>query len=597
MSAASSWLELLLRGAPLDELEENRRTLLRDSGPAEEVEAEARRAFQLHAQLRERALRATELAALSDIATRLTSVRDMPELLNSIAGQARVLLRSDVTYLALAQAGELRIRYFDGMIGPTARDLHLSMTAGLVGRIFSTGKPSWTSDYLADRGIEHDPSADEFAREEQLCSILGVPLHSRGEVLGVLFAAERTHRPFSDSEISLLSGLAAHAAVALENARLFESERSAAEELRARAGATTQAIALHDRLTDTAVRGGGPAAVVEALAAVLQRPVQLIGADDLPRAGAPLTSAELSKRFSAGNPKTVVATANGSDVLLLSPIIAAEEYLGCLAVRSPAALDAEIRLVERGALVIALSLIQERAVAAATMRSRSDFLIALVEGGDEQVLARQAAGMRIDLRKPHVLALVEPEEPAGRTAAFDLANRRGGLAVDRGGRTLLFLDAETDLTPLASCTTVAVSAPLSGVAALPEAYAGLRRCLQAVLALGKRRVVAERSALGVFQFLLSPGGPDEAGELIRATVGPLATHDRDRGTDLMRTLEAYLDSGRQHSATADALHIHPNTLYQRLHRIDEVLGADWRRADQALTLHVALTLQRLADAL
>lgn len=597
MSAAPSWLELLLRGAALAELEAHRRELLATGVRTDEVEAEAGRAFQLHAQLRDRALRVAELAALSDIATRLTSVRDMPELLSTIAAQARVLLRSDVTYLALAQEGQLRIRYFDGMLGSAARDLRLSMTAGLVGRIFASGKPSWTSDYLADRGIEHDTSADEFAREEQLCSILGVPLHSHGEVLGVLFAAERTHRPFADPEISLLAGLAAHAAVALENARLFEAERDATEELRTRAAATAQAIALHDRLTETAVRGGGPSAVVDALAAVLQRPVQLIGADDLPRAGSTLTTEALSKRFSPARAKTVVVPVGEAQVLLLSPIIAAEEYLGCLVVRTPTAVDAEIRLVERGALVIALSLIQEQAVAAATTRSRSDFLIAVVEGGEEPVLARQAAAMHIDLRKPHVLALVEPEEASGRAAALDLANRRGGLAAERAGRIVLFVTADTDLAALAACATVAVSEPLFGLSGVPEAYAGLRRCLQAMLALGKHRVVAGRSVLGIFQFLLSTGGTDEAGELIRRTIGPLADHDAQRGTDLVRTLEAYLDSGRQHSATAEALHIHPNTLYQRLHRIDEVLGPDWRRSDQALIMHVALTLQRLASAI
>jgi DNA-binding PucR family transcriptional regulator len=109
--------------------------------------------------------------------------------------------------------------------------------------------------------------------------------------------------------------------------------------------------------------------------------------------------------------------------------------------------------------------------------------------------------------------------------------------------------------------------------------------------------VGSAEVLGVYRFLLAPGGPDEAAEFVRRTVGPLLDHDAARGTDLARTLEEYLASGRQHGATAERLHIHPNTLYQRLGRIGAVLGEDWRSPDAALDLHVALRLHRLAQSL
>jgi DNA-binding PucR family transcriptional regulator len=132
---------------------------------------------------------------------------------------------------------------------------------------------------------------------------------------------------------------------------------------------------------------------------------------------------------------------------------------------------------------------------------------------------------------------------------------------------------------------------------MPDALAAARRCLTALLALGRRGVVGSSEVLGVYRFLLAPGGPEEAVEFVRRTVGPLLDHDAARGTELGRTLEAYLASGRQHSATAEQLHIHPNTLYQRLTRIGAVLGEDWREPDSALDLHVALRLHRLAGDL
>ena len=50
---------------------------------------------------------------------------------------------------------------------------------------------------------------------------------------------------------------------------------------------------------------------------------------------------------------------------------------------------------------------------------------------------------------------------------------------------------------------------------------------------------------------------------------------------------------RHHARTCDALHIHPNTLYQRLDRVTEVLGPRWKEPDRALELQVALRLHRL----
>jgi hypothetical protein len=595
VTVRESWLQLLLRDAPPEELEGHRQELLADAD-ADTVDCEAREALQLHSLLRDRAQRATELAALSDMAARLTSVRDLDELLNDVATQARLLLRTDVTYLALREGDVLRIKHFNGTLGPAFRDIKLSLTDGLAGRVYSSGAASWTSDYLNDPTFTHIAAADSLAGEETLRAILGVPLHARGETFGVLFAAERSVRPFVDGEISLLAGLAGHASVAIENARLFDAERAAAEELRAGALSVGRAIALHERLTEAAVRGGGPRAVVKALADVLAVPVQLLDANDLPLAGPELGVPAPSSSFTSGDLRTTVV----DDGFVLCPVVAAEDYLGCLVVHANSATSsdgAEVRLLERGALGIALSLVQERALHDAAARSAGELLAALVEGGEPEVLERRAKSARLDLRVPHVLALVETIGSGARGTCAALAQRHGGLVVDRAGRTLVLVREGVDLSPLAGQATVGVSPAFTGAAAMPEALAAARRCLTALLALGRRGVVGGAESLGVYRFLLATGGPDEAAEFVRRTVGPLLDHDGARGTDLARTLEEYLASGRQHGATAERLHIHPNTLYQRLARIGAVLGEDWREPDAALDLHVALRLHRLAQSL
>ncbi|MGZ6827666.1 MAG: GAF domain-containing protein, partial [Mycobacteriales bacterium] len=509
---ATSWLDLLLREASASEIDAYRASRLEESQDPAAVEAEARRALQVSALLRDRAQRVAELAAVNRIAARLTSVRDLIDLLTDIAVQARQLLHTDVAYLALVEGDGLVIRYFDGAVGATLQDIRLSLTEGLAGRVVQTGRPSWTSDYLGDRTIVHSADADRLAGDEQLRSILGVPLSAGGELVGVLFAAERSRRPFSDSEVVLLQSLAAHAAVALDNAHLLEAERRASDELRAGAEAVYRAIALHERLLETAVSGGGPAAVVEALADVLKAPVQLLDPSDGLLAGPDLPAPAAASLLGAGAAGTVVL-----DDVVLCPVVAAEDYLGCLVLHgSRDSLDsAQVRLLERGALGIALSLVQAGAVADAATRSAGEVLAALVEGGEPEVLERRAAGVRVDLRKPHVLALVEPHEPGTRSVAGGLAGRHRGLVVERGSRLLLLVPADVDLSPLAPLATVGLSEPLVGAAAMPAALATARRCLQALLALGRRHVVGGAEALGVYRFLLAPGGADEAAQLVR----------------------------------------------------------------------------------
>jgi DNA-binding PucR family transcriptional regulator len=132
---------------------------------------------------------------------------------------------------------------------------------------------------------------------------------------------------------------------------------------------------------------------------------------------------------------------------------------------------------------------------------------------------------------------------------------------------------------------------------VPEAHAEAKRCLAAALALGRRHLVASADSLGVYRFLLASDARDDSAAFVRHTLGPLLDHDEAKGSDLTRTVEAYLSSGRQHTATAEALHIHPNTLYQRLTRITAILGEDWRTPDRALDVHVAVRLHRLAQQL
>jgi non-heme chloroperoxidase len=62
------------------------------------------------------------------------------------------------------------------------------------------------------------------------------------------------------------------------------------------------------------------------------------------------------------------------------------------------------------------------------------------------------------------------------------------------------------------------------------------------------------------------------------------------------TLATYLEQAQRHAQTCSTLHIHPNTLYQRLAPITELLGPSWKDPGRTLEVHLALRLHRPLDA-
>jgi signal transduction histidine kinase len=118
-------------------------------------------------------------------------------------------------------------------IGPLPR------THGLLAAMLTDPEPYRTDDIRADPRFEWWPEAHPRMR-----SFLGVPLVFKGDIVGAFYLTDKDGG-FDDGDVALVRGLAAHAAVVIENARLFEAsrEQSIAEER------SRLARDLHDALT------------------------------------------------------------------------------------------------------------------------------------------------------------------------------------------------------------------------------------------------------------------------------------------------------------------------------------------------------------
>ncbi|MBB5873049.1 sugar diacid utilization regulator [Allocatelliglobosispora scoriae] len=589
-------------------------------------------ALRVRALLERRRRRELELSGLFDTASDLAGLRDLDGVLRAIVHRSRSLLGTDVAYLTLndPETGDTYMRVTDGSISARFQRLRLPLGAGLGGLVAETGTPYATANYGEDERFRHLGDIDEGVREEGLVAILGVPLRLGARVIGVLFAANRSARPFAREEVALLVSLGAHAAVAIDTARLLAETQTALDELsaanaviRAHSSSVERAAAAHDRMTSLVLRGGGVEDVAAAVTEVLGGALLVLDADGrrLTMVGeiAEPDSSAVAEALSASRAegRAIRRISAGSPPLWYSAVVAGAENLGALVLRPERELaDADQQILERAALVTALLLLFRRNVAEAEGRVRGELLDDLISRPDRDADALRARAKRLglDLDAPHVIVVVGDDEagtgPARQRSASwaaTYAATRAGLAAARDGRIVLMLpgsDAGTAARAVAKelgrvvgrPVTAGSSGPASSPAALAAAYVEADRCVTALIALGRAGEGASTAELGFVGLLLgavTAGGDRDVLRFLGGTIGPVVDYDARRGTALIHTLECYFGAGGSLARAAEQLHVHVNTVTQRLDRVGQLLGPDWQRPERALEVQLALRLHRL----
>ena len=116
-------------------------------------------------------------------------------------------------------------------------------------------------------------------------------------------------------------------------------------------------------------------------------------------------------------------------------------------------------------------------------------------------------------------------------------------------------------------------------------------CAQALLRLDRAGASGTTADLGFAGLLLSDSA--SAAHFVTRTLGPVIRYDHERSSALLETLETYFATGQSLATSARQLHVHPNTVTQRLDRVKRLLGASWNSPGQALEVQLALRLHRI----
>ncbi len=151
----------------------------------------------------------------------LNSTLDLVTLLTLIIEAAREITRTEASSILLTdpKTGDL---YFEAATGTKSEEVKRVVVPpnSLAGWVAREGKPQIIDDVSSDPRFS--PLSDQQSGFKTR-ALIALPLQVKGRTIGVLESVNRVDdTPFNDEDVDVLSALAAHAAVAIENARLFQ---------------------------------------------------------------------------------------------------------------------------------------------------------------------------------------------------------------------------------------------------------------------------------------------------------------------------------------------------------------------------------------
>ena len=438
----------------------------------------------------------------------------------------------------------------------------------------------------------------EELEEEHFQSLVAVPILARsGDGIGAILLQTVAPREFTHAEADVLVSIASLVAGAIDNARLFEETRRRVAEL--------------EQLTELGERIARASARDELLGAVAPGSRQLLrarachlyvadpGGDELRLQASAPPSAPARPRIALSELGRDLARRDAGSVSL--PLLAGDELLGLLVAEGTNELGLGRAVANQTAVALAKIDLIERLTERNLIK---DFFEELAGGRPVGDLEGRASRLGFDLETRYLVLLASPageglEQAVAARLPGSLFDRREDLVrallrVPPGGETQV---AEAVREAVAGTGAAAgLSGACSGVETFAAGFEEARDALVGAAVLGRDPAVLPYEELGAYKYLLRMSLDGGVRDSHRDAVARLADYDRERSAALVPTLEEFLRRRGSIGATARALYVHPNTLRQRLARINEIAGIDLRR-DDWLAVEIAVKLVKLEHAL
>ncbi len=537
---------------------------------------------------------------LHDIISTVASSLDLEEVLRAV-----VRLLSDASavhacfvYLVAEDGDRMLLRAASEPYGEFVGKIQLDRGEGLAWWAAEHKEPAFIREnLLSDPRVKYVPELEE----ERFQSLISVPILAKdGAAIGAISMHTEAPREFSDAEVELLVSSASLVAGAIENARLYEETHRRVGELEqlATLGEIVARAETRDELLPAVAAGA--LELLKARACAIYVPDS--GSDELQLAAVAPAGEEPRATLALSEIGPELAR-SGRSAMLALPLVAGDELLGLLRVDG----SAEVDLARAVANQLAVALEKIELIESLTEKNAiKDFFEQLAGGGPLGAVVERAKRLGVDLEAPHLVVSAGPTDDAFERALsqsaphvlFDLRDdsMRALVRIPGAGEAELLERIRRAQSELVPPTAVGISSVCRGAVSFPAGFDEAHHALVGASVLAPEPTVMTYDDLGPYKYLLRVSLDPGARDAHRDAIARLAAYDRNRSTSLVRTLEEYLRRQGSIRATAEALYVHPNTLRQRLRRIQELSGLDLRREDWLLVA-IAVKLVRLEQAL
>jgi PAS domain S-box-containing protein len=181
----------------------------------------------------------------AEVAQAITASLDLDTVLRRITDSAKELVGSDLAMIGFreGESEAVTVRHRVGSRYTSDRTFSIEPGKGFGGQALLSGRPLRTDDYASDPAFGKE-YLGAVVKDDSVCALV-VPIKSEDRVVGLLYVANRSHRPFSDRDEATLLRLADEAAVAIRNAQLFARERESERRYRTLVESSIQGLHIH----------------------------------------------------------------------------------------------------------------------------------------------------------------------------------------------------------------------------------------------------------------------------------------------------------------------------------------------------------------
>ncbi len=197
-------------------------------------------------------IRQSQLGALMGVGRAINSSLGLNRVLEEVMDTLIELMRAERGFLMLREStGELMVRIGRGIAHVSLEEASFKVSQTVVRRVAERGEPVLTTNAQNDPRFVGQVSIAAF----QLRSILCAPLKIKNDLIGVIYVDNRARAGiFQEHDLALIMAFANQAAVAIDNARLFDNLQAKNRELEDAYQATlegwVQALDMRDKETE-----------------------------------------------------------------------------------------------------------------------------------------------------------------------------------------------------------------------------------------------------------------------------------------------------------------------------------------------------------